>query len=134
MNTAANLIAVIHIAFFLFVLGGMMAILRRQPSGLVRNIWFRVAHAAAIYIVLFEEATGLPCPLNVLQWGARSAATGSTQATSGMGGLLDFLLYDLISGTVLDVMYWSFGVLVLVMFWLVPPRLSHGAGGSLPVR
>ena len=79
-GAVANLIAIVHIAFFLFIVGGMVAIVAaiRSPVAWVRNPWFRAAHIVAIYIVLFEEATGLPCPLNVLQWGAREAATGTT--------------------------------------------------------
>ena len=123
-NTAANLIAVVHIAYFIFIVGGMGAIVLslRRPIPWVRNPWFRLVHAAAIYIVLFEEITGLPCPLNVLQWGAREAATGSAESSAGVGGLLDVLLYHTISPLALDIMYWSFGGLVLVMFWIVPAR------------
>lgn len=123
-DIAANLIAVVHIAYFLFIVGGMAAIVigARGGVGWIRNPWFRLAHVVAIYIVLVEEATGLPCPLNVLQWGARTAATGATESTGGVGGLLDSLLYHALSPVILDVMYWSFGVLVLVMVWKVPPR------------
>jgi hypothetical protein len=123
-DLAANLIAVVHIAYFLFIVGGMVVIVLslRRPTAWVRNPWFRLAHAVAIYIVLFEEVTGLPCPLNVLQWGARERAIGSTESSAGLGGLLDFLLYHTISPLALDVMYWSFGALAIVMLWLVPPR------------
>jgi hypothetical protein len=126
-DLAANLIAVVHIAFFLFIVGGMVAIVAalRRPVPWVRNPWFRIAHVVAIYIVLVEEATGLPCPLNVLQWGAREVATGTTEASAGVGGLLDYLLYHTISPLALDVMYWSFGVLSLVMLWIVPPRFRR---------
>jgi len=125
-DLAANLIAVVHIAFFLFIVGGMVAIVAaiRKPIAWVRNPWFRIAHAMAIYIVLFEEATGLQCPLNVLQWGAREVATGTTEASAGVGGLLDFLLYHTISPLALDIMYWSFGALTLLMLWIVPPRFA----------
>jgi len=123
-DLAANLIAIVHIAFFLFIVGGMAAIVLspRRPIRWVSNPWFRVTHVVAIYIVLFEEVTGLPCPLNVLQWGAREAAIGSAESSAGAGGLLDFLLYHTISPLALDIMYWSFGALVIVMLWLVPPR------------
>ena len=123
-NLAANLVAVVHIAYFLFIVGGMVAIVAslRRHIPWARNPWFRIAHIAAIYIVLFEELTGFPCPLNVLQWTIRGAETGSNEASSGVGGLLDYLLYHTISPLALDVMYWSFGALVLLMLWLAPPR------------
>ena len=123
-NIAANMIAVAHLAYFVFIVGGMVAIVLglRRNVGWVRNSWFRIAHVAAIHVVLVEEATGLPCPLNVLQWGAREAATGTTEASVGVGGLLDYLLYHTVSPLALDVMYWSFGVLVVALLWIVPPR------------
>lgn len=123
-NLAANLVAVVHIAYFLFIVGGMVAIVGslRRHIPWVRNPWFRIAHIAAIYIVLFEEATGFPCPLNVLQWTFREPVTGANEASSGVGGVLDYLLYHTISPLALDIMYWSFGALVLVMLLLVPPR------------
>jgi uncharacterized protein DUF2784 len=123
-DPAANLVAVVHIAYFLFIVGGMVAIVAslRRHIPWVRNPWFRIAHIAAIYIVLFEELTGFPCPLNVLQWSIRRPATGSNESSSGVGGLLDYLLYHTISPLALDIMYWSFGALALVTLWLVPPR------------
>ena len=125
-DIAANLIALIHLAYFVFIVGGMAAIVFGPRWGIawawVRNPWFRMAHLLAIYVVLVEDVTGFPCPLNVLQWGAREAATGSTEATTGVGGFLDYLLYHTISPLALDVMYWSFGVLVLALLWIVPPR------------
>jgi hypothetical protein len=59
-GAVANLIAVVHIAFFLFIVGGMVAIVAaiRSPVAWVRNPWFRVAHIVAIYIVVFEERPG----------------------------------------------------------------------------
>jgi hypothetical protein len=123
-DLAANLVAVVHIAYFLFIVGGMVAIVAslRRHIPWVRNPWFRVAHIVAIYIVLFEEITGFPCPLNILQWTLRGPADGVNESTSGVGGLLDYLLYHTISSLALDIMYWSFGALVLLMLWLVPPR------------
>jgi hypothetical protein len=61
----------------------------------------------------------------VLQWGARTAATGSTETNVGVGGVLDFLLYHTISPLALDIMYWSFGVLVLALLWIVPPHANR---------
>jgi hypothetical protein len=90
-DIAANLVAVVHISYFLFIVGGMAAIvasLRRQVPW-VRNPWFRIAHIAAIYIVLFEEVIRFPCPLNVLQWAIREPATGAKESSAGVGGLLD---------------------------------------------
>jgi hypothetical protein len=127
-DVAADALAVIHLAYFLFIVGGMVAIVM-GPARItwVRNPWFRIAHLLAIYIVLAEDLFGLRCPLNVLQWGARTAATGSAETGAGVGGLLDYLLYHAISGWVLNAMYWCFGGLVLALLWLVPPRWNTSA-------
>lgn len=124
MNWAANLVAVVHIGYFLFILGGLIAILvgTKKNYRWVRNPWFRITHFAAVYLVLFEEVTGLPCILNLIQWALRSSATGESEATSGTGGILDYLLYHTISPLMLDIFYWSTGLALLVLLWKVPPR------------
>lgn len=133
---AANLLAVIHLAYFVFIVGGMAAILLAPSAGItwVRNPWFRIAHVLAIYFVLAEDVFGFQCPLNVLQWNARTAATGSTETATGVGGVLDYLLYHTVSGTVLNVMYGCFGVLVLALLWIVPPQWRRPAASTSPAR
>jgi hypothetical protein len=128
-DLSADLLALVHLAYFIFIVGGMAAIVagRSQGPAWVRNPWFRIAHVLAIDVVLAEDVIGFQCPLNVLQWGARTAATGSAETQSGVGGVLDYLLYHAVSGRVLDVMYWCFGVLVVVLLWLVPPRWGRPA-------
>ena len=126
LNLAANLVAVTHIGYFLFVLGGAVAIVvgYYRNREWVRRPWFRFLHVAAVFIVLFEEVTGIPCVLNLLQWALRSGATGEQQATEGFGGVLDFLLYGTISPFWLDVFYWSMGALTLMLLWVVPVRFA----------
>ena len=126
-NASANLVAVIHLAYFFFVLGGAVAI---AAGGIKRwrwvsNPWFRITHSAAVFIVLFEEITGVPCVLNLAQAWLRTKSIGQEQATEGMGGLLDFLLYETISPLSLDIFYWSMGVIVLLLFWKVPMQRRH---------
>ena len=129
LNVSANLVAAVHIAYFLFVLGGTVAIIAGLPARWrwIRNFWFRVAHAAAIFIVLFEEVTGIPCVLNLLQAWLRTQSIGQAESTDGVGGLLDLLLYRTISPFALDVFYWTMGVAVLLLLWRVPIRQSAGA-------
>ena len=69
-DIAANLIAVVHLVYFVFIVGGVVAIVLGPARGVawVRNPWFRIGHIVAIYMVLVEEVTGFPCPLNVLRW------------------------------------------------------------------
>ena len=78
----------------------------------VRNLPFRLLHIAAV----------INCPLSVVQWGLRSAGGGAQEATEGLGGILDGLLFRTIPGWALDGLYWSTGVGLLVLLYLVPPR------------
>ena len=121
---AANLIALLHLAYFLFIVLGTVAIVVGPTRGWtwVRNLPFRLLHIAAVYVVLIEDTLGIPCPLNVMQWGLRTASGGPQEATAGVGGLLDALLFRTIPGWSLDVMYWSLGVALLVLLYFVPPR------------
>ena len=122
LNASANLVAALHIGYFLFVLGGTISIVAGFRGGWswVRNAWFRVGHAAAVFIVLFEEVTGIPCALNLIQARLRTESIEQDQATAGVGGVLDFLLYQTISPLALDIFYWTMGGVVLVLFWKVP--------------
>jgi hypothetical protein len=120
----ANFVAALHLAYALFVILGTIAILVGAGLGWtwIRSFPFRVLHIAAVYIVLLEEVFGIQCPLNVLAWELRSASGGPAEATEGFGGLLDGLLFRTIPGWALDVLYWSLGVGLLVLLFVVPPR------------
>ena len=134
MHALANLLAVVHIAYFLFIVLGTLAILVGPRFGWtwIRNLPFRLLHLAAVYVVLVEEVFGIACPLSVMQWDLRSASGGPVEATEGLGGILDGLLFRTIPGWALDVLYWSTGLGLLLLLYLVPPiwrrtsrRLAH---------
>jgi hypothetical protein len=75
-----------------------------------------------VCVVLIEEVFGIACPLSVVQWGLRSAGGGGPEATEGLGGILDGLLFRTIPWWALEVLYWSTGVGLLVLLFVVPPR------------
>jgi hypothetical protein len=124
-DVVADAIAAMHIAYFVYVAGGTVAIIvggiRRWKW--VRNPWFRFSHLAAVYIVVFENIFNIACPLNTAEWQLRSDSQSVVEASSGVGGLLDHLLFHTIPGNVLNVMYSVLAVLLLVALVLVPPRL-----------
>ena len=124
MHLLANLVAVVHIGYFLFIVLGTLAILCGPRLGWmwVRNLPFRLLHIAAVYVVLIEEVFRIDCPLSVVQWGLRSAGGGAQEATEGLGGILDGLLFRTIPGWALDGLYWSTGVGLLVLLYFVPPN------------
>ena len=130
-DVVADVIAAMHIAYFVYVAGGSAAIvvggIRRWKW--VRNPWFRFSHLAAVYIVVFENVFHIQCPLNTAEWQLRSDSKSVIEAASGVGRVLDHLLFHTIPGNVLNVMYYVLAVLLLVALVLVPPRLTLKARG-----
>jgi hypothetical protein len=124
-DVIADLIAATHIGYFVYVAGGSAAIVAGflQRWQWIRNPWFRLSHLAAVYIVVFENAFNVACPLNTAEWQLRSTSQAAVEASSGVGGVLDQLLFHTIPGNVLNVMYSTLAVLLLVALVLVPPRL-----------
>jgi len=121
-DLAANLIAVLHLAYFIFIVAGTVAILVRPRPSWVLSWRFRLTHLLAVYVVLAENILNVPCPLNVVQWSLRSSAGGTTEATGGLGALLDWLLFHTISGDVLDALYLTLGILLPLLLVVVPPK------------
>jgi hypothetical protein len=120
----ANVVAAMHIGYFLFVVGGAVSIVVGAANrwAWVRNPWFRGAHVASVYIVILEDVFGIACPLNTIESGLRSESVTAGATPTGVGGLLDFLLRGTIPGDVLDVIYWSLAVLLTLLLFLVPPK------------
>ena len=125
-SVLANVVVVIHIAYFLFVLAGIVAIL--VGAKWIRNIWIRLLHFAAVYIVVLEDVFQFECPLNTVEWNLRSASESNSQVvaqtTSGTTGALNFLLRHTIPGSVLHSFYWSAAVLVIASL-ILDLRRTH---------
>jgi len=71
----ADLVLIAHFAFVLFVVGGLALIWIGAAAGWqwVRNLWFRVAHLAAIVFVAGEAIAGVWCPLTLWEAQLRGA-------------------------------------------------------------
>jgi uncharacterized protein DUF2784 len=127
----ANVTAAVHIAYFAAVVAGFVCIIFGPREWTwTRNLWFRLSHAVAIAIVVVEDAGAFSCPLNRLEWGLRTSTSGVREASAGVGGALDQMLFHSISGRVLNDLWWAFGVLALVLLVVVPPRLSTQRAGA----
>lgn len=127
---AANLIAFLHLAYFAFNVFGVLAI----PVGVarhwnwVRNPWFRVILLVSVYIVLVEIVMDWECQLYVLEWDLRARAGPTREATSGIGWVLDQLLFHTLSAAVRHVIYWSMGAILTALHFLAPPRWRRARG------
>lgn len=123
MDAFANLVTIVHLAYFVFVVGGFIAIVARRSSW-VFNPWFRILHLLSVFVVLAEDLIGFNCPLNILESSLRSPETGVAEASSGFGYVLDQLLHHTISERMLDVMYWTLGAASVLLIFFVPPRFA----------
>ena len=127
MAIAADIVLTLHALFVLFVVIGLMLIVigwwRRWRW--VRNPWFRYLHLLAIAFVVLEAWVGLPCPLTLLENALRIAADGAPYASSFVGYWLQRLLYYNLPAAVFAGIYTVFLVLVLVSWFVCPPRAGQ---------
>lgn len=119
----ADIVLTLHAAVVLFIVGGLVLIFLGNRLGWrwVNGWWFRVAHLAAIGIVVAQAWLGLDCPLTTLEVWLRSPGE--------MGGLLEGfiaywlgrLLYYRLPAWVFVLAYSLFGALVMLAWWRYPP-------------
>lgn len=116
----ADLVLIVHAAFVLFVVGGLVAIwvgnaLQHQWPV---NPWFRGLHLAAIGGVVVESLLGWPCPLTVWEDALRGTDSGVGFIQRWVGTVL---FWNAPSG-VFTALYLGFGVLVAWTWVRLPPR------------
>jgi hypothetical protein len=125
MEILANTVAVLHVMYFLFVVGGSAWLLAGYAKGSrwLRNPWLRVIHFAAVLVVPAEDVFGLGCPLNVAESSLRESARSATAgAAGGVSTALDIVLRHTIPGWFLDGMYWVLGCVLLLLLFILPPH------------
>ncbi|MFO0690840.1 MAG: DUF2784 domain-containing protein [Myxococcota bacterium] len=122
----ADFVLVVHVAFVLFVIGGLVAVWigDRLRWRFPRRLGFRLAHLAAIAVVVAESWLGLACPLTSLERVLRAAAGAPTlgEGESFLGHALSRLLYYDAPEWVFTLAYTAFGLAVLASWWARPPR------------
>jgi hypothetical protein len=120
----ADLVLVAHSSFVVFVVVGLALILAGGLGGWswVRNPWFRVAHLAAIGVVVAQAWLGVICPLTTLEMSLRAKAGDSVYSGSFVAHWLEKLLYYDAPAWVFVVGYTAFALLVLCSWLLVHPR------------
>jgi hypothetical protein len=121
---AADVIVLIHFAYVAFVILGLVAILagwmlRWQWT---RNTLFRVLHLLAITIVVVQAICGVPCPLTVWEQSLRSLAGEVTYQGAFLANCMHETLFYDADPWVFTLSYSIFGTVVLLTFWLDPPR------------
>lgn len=121
----ADPVVAIHVTYIAIVLLGFAAILvgATRQWRWVRNFYFRVAHFAMILLVCVEAAIGSTCPLTSLESTLRLRDNEAGYPGDFIGYWSDRLIFYDAPAWVFIVVYFTFGTIVLLTFWLVPMRL-----------
>lgn len=120
----ADLVLATHFAVVSFVVGGLVLVVVGNRCGWpwVNRWWFRLAHLAAIAIVVAQAWLGVVCPLTTLESALRVKAGGAGYETSFIEHWLTRLLYYDAPAWVFTAAYTLFGLAVLAAWWRFPPR------------
>ena len=128
----ADAVLALHAAFVAFVVLGLLAILVGGALGWrwVRDPRFRVAHLAAIALVVAESWAGVTCPLTSLEDSLRESAGEATYSGAFVAHWLGRLLYWQAPPWAFTLAYTLFGSAVAAGWWLVPPHRRPRRGSA----
>ena len=121
---AADALLFLHVLFVAFVVFGLILILigKFRDWSWVRNAWFRLAHLAAIGVVVLHSWLGIICPLTIWEMALRQRAGDAGYSGTFIAHWLESLLYYQAPAWVFAVCYTAFGALVVVSWFSVRPR------------
>ncbi len=122
----ADTLLVIHFAFVLFVVSGFVLILIGLLArwSWVHNRKFRIAHLAAIGLVVLQAWFGQLCPLTVWENELRRRAGQSGYTETFVEHWLHEVLFYQAEPWVFTTVYTCFGALV-VLVWFLGKRNSN---------
>jgi hypothetical protein len=123
MRVLADLVLVVHVAVVLFVVGGLVAVLvgARRGWSWVDAPAFRLAHLAAIGVVVAEAWLGVACPLTTLEASLRARSGGAAYAGGFVEHWLGRLIYFDAPPWVFTLLHTGFGLAVVATWWRHPP-------------
>lgn len=120
----ADAVLIVHVAIVVFVVGGLVLVLvgnwRDWPW--VNAWWFRLAHLAAIAVVVAQAWLGVLCPLTTLENWLRTHARAAVYDASFIEYWLERMLYYDAPAWVFTAGYSLFGLAVAAAWWYFPPR------------
>ena len=120
----ADAVLLIHFGVVLFVVGGLVVVVAGNwlRWAWVNKLWFRLAHLAAIAVVVLQAWLGQYCPLTTLESWLRVKAGAAAYERSFIEHWLQRLIYYEAPFWVFTLAYTAFAVLVLLVWWRYPPR------------
>lgn len=129
MKHLADAVLVLHLAVVLFVVGGLLAVVVGNLRGwrFVNTPAFRLAHVAAIGIVVLQAWLGVDCPLTTLENWLRREAGGQPYEASFVEHWVGRVLFYEAPAWVFTLAYTAFGLAVAGAWWRWPPVRNAAA-------
>lgn len=123
-TSLANLVAIVHFAWVMFLVLGLAGILLGIAFGWgwVRNRWFRLIHLGMIAIVVVESLLGVPCPLTVWEHRLRVRAGQQSLDDDFIAYWVHRLVFFQAEPWVFTALYLAFGAAVAAAWIIAPPR------------
>lgn len=120
----ADAVLSLHFGIVVFVVGGLVLIVAGNLRGWrwVNAGWFRLAHLAAIAVVVAQAWLGITCPLTTLEMWLRAQAGAGTYGGSFIEHWVARLLYYEGPPWVFALAYSLFALAVLAVWWRFPPQ------------
>jgi hypothetical protein len=121
----AEAILVLHFAFVLFVVAGLLLTWIGYFAGwkFVRNPWFRGAHLLAMAVVVAESLFGVICPLTKWEMALRiKAGEDAAYAGSFIQHWVHRVMFFEISERTFTMIYVIFFALIVLSLAVMPPR------------
>lgn len=123
----ADVVLSLHVALVVFVVAGLVFIIVGNLLAWhwVNALSFRLAHLAAITVVVAEACFGVVCPLTSLEMWLRTKARATTYTGSFIEHWLQLILYYEAPAWVFILGYSLFGLVVVATWWYFPPGRSR---------
>lgn len=124
----ADAVLLLHFGIVIFVVLGLPVIHLGNRVGWswVNLLWWRLAHLAAIGVVVVQAWLGKFCPLTVLESSLREQAGQLRYEQSFVEHWLQRVLYYEAPMWVFAMAYTGFALLVALAWWRYPPRIGDG--------
>jgi hypothetical protein len=120
----ADAVLVLHVAFIVFVVGGLVAVVLGNLRGWrwVNAWWLRATHLAAIGFVVAESVFDMPCPFTTLEAWLRPREAAQAYSQGFIAHWLERLFSYATPPWVFSVTDAGIGLLTLIAWWYFPPR------------
>jgi len=123
----ADAVLILHFGIVLFVVAGLVLVVAGNVRAWhwVNSPWFRLAHVAAIGVVVAQAWLGQVCPLTTLESWLRVQAGSPSYSQGFMEHWVQRILFYDAPLWVFTLVYTAFGLLVVAAWCYFPPRYSR---------